>query len=95
LWLVKFEPNPVTSKTTHVEKQGSENWQLKHIPAEAQDDFENVIAPLVRLKARALSDPWKALEIDEIQAFVGVVYGGKKYTVTEDGPFYGLVRDLR
>ena len=91
--LVKIEPNPVTSKATHVEKQGKENWQTKHLPAEARDDFENMIAPLVRLKAGALSNPWQALQVDEVQGLVDDVYGAGKYKVTGDGAFYGLVRN--
>jgi hypothetical protein len=92
--LVKVEPNPVTSTATHVEKQAKENWQTKHLPAEARDDFENMIAPLVRLKAGALSNPWQGLQIDDVQALVDDIYGAGKYKVTGDGAFYGLVSDL-
>ena len=91
--LVKIEPNVVTSKAAHVEKQGKENWQTKHLPAEAREDFENMIAPLVRLKAGALSNPWQALQVDEVQKVVDDVYGAGKYKVTGDGAFYGLVRN--
>ena len=89
----KTEPNPARFKVTHVEKQGKENWQTKHLPAEARDDFENMIVPLVRLRAGALSNPWRALKVDEVQALVDDVYGAGKYKVTEDGAFFRLVRN--
>ena len=91
LQLVKVKPNPVTSKATHIEKQGKENWQTKHLPMEAHEDFENMITPLVRLKAGALSNPWQALQVDEVQKVVDDVYGSGKYKITGDGTFYGLV----
>ena len=60
----------MTSKATHVKKQGKENWQTKHLPTEAHNNFENLITPLVRLNAGALSNPWQALQVDKVQGLV-------------------------
>lgn len=90
--LVKIKPNLVTE--THVRKQGSENWALKHLPLAVRDDFENCLAPLVRLKAGALTDPWESPKTDDLQALVDNVYGSEKHTIKEDGAFYGVVSAL-
>jgi hypothetical protein len=64
---------------------------LKHIPTKARDNFKSSIAPLTRLKAGLLSDPWQVLKLGVLQAIIDEVYGLEKYQLMGDSPFCGLV----
>ncbi|KAF8335662.1 hypothetical protein F5887DRAFT_921068 [Amanita rubescens] len=52
--------------------------------------FVEHVAPLARKKAASLN-PWRNLEIDDIQAIVNRVYGDDVHEVKGDGPWQGSV----
>ncbi|KIL69005.1 hypothetical protein M378DRAFT_176566 [Amanita muscaria Koide BX008] len=90
LKMVKIMANPVALKTLVEARQGARNWSLKHLPADAKEDFEVHVASCMRMKAGSLS-PWKSLSVSDIQMIIDDVYGEGKHKVTATGAFYGLM----
>ncbi|KIL55035.1 hypothetical protein M378DRAFT_182338 [Amanita muscaria Koide BX008] len=88
--LVKIAPNPAVPKTQVEARNGDKKWAKRHLPKVAQDEFETVIVPLVRLKAGTL-EPWDLLKVEDVQAIVDDVFGSEKYSVAPDGPWMNLV----
>ncbi|KAM6503689.1 hypothetical protein JOM56_000632 [Amanita muscaria] len=81
--LVKIAPNPAVPKTQVEARNGDKKWAKRHLPKVAQDEFETVIVPLVRLKAGTL-EPWDLLKVEDVQAIVDDVFGSEKYSVAPD-----------
>ena len=80
-------------KTLKEARGGCNKWALAHLPDNKGSDFTELIAPLIRKKAGMSLNPWENLKVEEIQEIVNNVFGNGKYDVTEDGPWYGLVRE--
>ena len=89
-----MEANPIADepKTLKEARGGSNKWALAHLPDKKGPEFTELVAPLIRKKAGANMNPWENLKVEDIQEIVDQVFGKGKYEVTEDGPWYGLVR---
>lgn len=92
---MKIEANPIADepKTLKQARGGGNKWTLAHLPDQKGSDFTDLVAPLIRKQAGTSLNPWLNPTVEQVQDIVDNVFGKGKYTVTENGPWYGLVRE--